>query len=97
MQLAGKLPDQQISSRQDRHRCHHLGTVRHAAIALTAKGCARGPPPAADSPGVPTLADVDALAQTVPGRYVLAHMPPSAQAERLDGDALMGAGIVGAT
>jgi hypothetical protein len=46
---------------------------------------------------VPTLADVDALAQTVPGRYVLAHMPPSAQAERLDGDALMGAGIVGAT
>ena len=38
------------------------------------------------------LADLDALAQTAPGRYVLAHMPPSAQAVRLAGDPLMGLG-----
>lgn len=48
--------------------------------------------PAAGSLAVLTLADLDALAQTAPGRYVLAHMPPSAQAVRLAGDALMGLG-----
>ena len=48
--------------------------------------------PAAGSLGVLMLADLDALAQTAPGRYVLAHMPPSAQALRLAGDALMGLG-----
>ena len=37
---------------------------------------------AAGSLAVLTLADLDALAQTAPGRYVLAHMPPSAQAVR---------------
>jgi len=39
-----------------------------------------------------TLADLDVLVHTAPGRYVLAHMPPSAQAVRLAGDALMGLG-----
>jgi len=48
--------------------------------------------PAAGSLGVLMLADLDALAQTAPGRYVLAHMPPSAQAVRLTGDALIGLG-----
>jgi len=48
--------------------------------------------PAAGSLGVLMLADLDALAQTAPGRYVLAHMPPSAQAVRLAGDALIGLG-----
>ena len=48
--------------------------------------------PVAGSVAVLTLADLDALAQTAPGRYVLAHMPPSAQAVRLAGDALMGLG-----
>lgn len=94
MQLVGKLLDHQVSSRQDRRRCHHLGTVWHAAMALTIKGCARGPHRASRSrlARVLTLADVHALAQTVPGRYVLAHMPPSAQAQRLAGDALTGSG-----
>jgi hypothetical protein len=36
------------------------------------------------------MADLDALAATRRGRYVLAHMPPSAQALRLAGDTLMG-------
>jgi hypothetical protein len=47
--------------------------------------------PAAGSPCSrwPTL---DALAKTAPGRQVLAHMPPSAQAVRLAGDVLMGLG-----
>ena len=49
--------------------------------------------PAAGSLAVLTLADLDALAQTPRGRYVLAHMPPSAQAVRLAGDALMGLGV----
>ena len=48
--------------------------------------------PAAGSLAVLTLADLDALAQTAPGRYVLARMPPSAQAVRLVGDAVMGLG-----
>ena len=48
--------------------------------------------PVAGSVAVLTLADLDALAQTAPGQYVLAHMPPSAQAVRLVGDALMGLG-----
>ena len=36
------------------------------------------------------LADLGALARTRPGQYVLDHMPPSAQAVRLAGDAVMG-------
>jgi hypothetical protein len=48
--------------------------------------------PVAGSLAVLTLADLDQLATTRPGRYVLAHMPPSAQAVRLAGDALMGLG-----
>ena len=48
--------------------------------------------PVAGSLAVLTTADLDALAATRPGRYVLAHMPPSAQAVRLAGDALMGLG-----
>jgi hypothetical protein len=48
--------------------------------------------PVAGSLAVITLADLDALARTAPGRYVLAHMPPSAQAVRLAGDALMARG-----
>jgi hypothetical protein len=48
--------------------------------------------PVCGSLAVLTLADLDALAQTAPGRYVLAHMPPSARAVRLDGDALMDLG-----
>ncbi len=38
------------------------------------------------------LADLDALARTRRGAYVLEHMPSSAQAVRLAGDALMGWG-----
>ena len=45
----------------------------------------RFPQPA--RPGCLTLADLDALAQTIPGRYVLAHIPPSAQSVPLAGDA----------
>ena len=48
--------------------------------------------PVAGSLAVLSLADLDALATTRPGRYMLAHMPPSAQAVRLAGDALMGLG-----
>jgi hypothetical protein len=48
--------------------------------------------PVVGSLAVFTLADLDALARTSRGRYVLAHMPPSAQAVRLAGDALMGLG-----
>ena len=48
--------------------------------------------PVAGSLAVLTLADLDGLAHTGPGRYVLAHMPPSAQTVRLAGDALMGLG-----
>ena len=48
--------------------------------------------PAVGSLAVLTLADLDGLALSAAGRYVLAHMPPSAQAVRLAGDALMGAG-----
>ena len=48
--------------------------------------------PAAGSLAALSLADLDPLAATRPGRYVLAHMPPSAQAVRLAGDALMGLG-----
>lgn len=48
--------------------------------------------PVAGSAAVLSLADLDALARTRRGRYVLAHMPPSAQGVRLAGDALMGLG-----
>ncbi len=48
--------------------------------------------PIASSAAVLVLADLDALARTRRGRYVLAHMPPSAQAVRIAGDALMGIG-----
>ena len=48
--------------------------------------------PIAGSAAVLALADLDALARTKRGRYVLAHMPPAAQAFRLAGDALMGFG-----
>lgn len=48
--------------------------------------------PIAGSAAVLAMADLDALARTRRGRYVLAHMPPSAQAARLAGDALMGFG-----
>ncbi len=46
--------------------------------------------PAVGSVAVLALADLDGLARTRRGRYVLAHMPPSATAVRLAGDALMG-------
>src|SRR5262245_18270979 len=48
--------------------------------------------PLAGSAAVFRFADLDALARTGCGRYVLAHMPPSAQAVRLARDALMGLG-----
>jgi len=48
--------------------------------------------PAAASCVVLALADLDRLSRTRRGRYVLAHMPLSAQAVRLAGDALMGLG-----
>jgi len=48
--------------------------------------------PVAGSAAVLGTADLDALARTRRGRYVLSHMPPSAQAVRLAGDALMGFG-----
>jgi hypothetical protein len=48
--------------------------------------------PVAGSAAVLGLADLDGLSRTRRGRYVLAHMPPSAQAVRLAGDALMGLG-----
>jgi hypothetical protein len=48
--------------------------------------------PVAGSVAVLALADLDALARTRRGKYVLVHMPPSAQAVRLAGDVLMGIG-----
>lgn len=48
--------------------------------------------PVAGSIAVLSLADLDALAKTRRGQYVLAYMPPSAQAVRLAGDVLMGWG-----
>ena len=48
--------------------------------------------PIAGSAAVLAMGDLDALARTRRGRYVLAHMPPAAQAARLAGDALMGFG-----
>jgi hypothetical protein len=48
--------------------------------------------PIAGSVAVLALADLDAVARTRRGRYVLAHMPPTAQAARLAGDILMGFG-----
>ena len=48
--------------------------------------------PLAGSAALLRFADLDALARTGRGRYVLAHMPPSAQALRLAGDAMMGLG-----
>jgi hypothetical protein len=52
--------------------------------------------PVAGSLAVLGQADLDALAQTRRGRYVLALMPVSAQVVRLAADALMGLGHVGA-
>lgn len=46
----------------------------------------------AGSAAVLSMADLDALTRTRHGRYALEHMPPSAQAMRLAGDALMGFG-----
>ena len=48
--------------------------------------------PVAGSAAVLWLADLEALERTRRGRYVLTHMPPSAQAVRLAGDAVMGLG-----
>ena len=48
--------------------------------------------PVAGSLAVLSQADLDPLATSRPGRYMLAHMPPAAQAVRLAGDALMGLG-----
>src|SRR5262245_64695465 len=48
--------------------------------------------PVAGSAAVLGLADLDGLSRTRRGRYVMAHMPPSAQAVRLAGDAMMGFG-----
>lgn len=48
--------------------------------------------PVAGSAAVLGLADLDNLTRTRRGRYVLAHMPPSAQAVRMAGDAVMGVG-----
>jgi len=48
--------------------------------------------PLAASAVVLSVADLDRLSRTRRARYVLAHMPPSAQALRLAGDALMGLG-----
>ena len=48
--------------------------------------------PMVGSAAVFGLADLDGLTRTRRGRYILAHMPPSAQAVRLAGDTLMGVG-----
>lgn len=48
--------------------------------------------PLAGSLAVLSLADLDALAKTARGQYVLRHMPPAAQAVRLAGDVVMGMG-----
>jgi hypothetical protein len=50
---------------------------------------ARWVPALAGSAAVLAFADVEALADTRRGRYVLAHMPPAAQAVRLAGDTVM--------
>ena len=94
MQLAGKILVHQV------HPVKITADVTASAVSNTLLW--RGRPkaalavrivlPAAGSLAVLTLADLDALAQTAPGRYVLAHMPPSAQAVRLAGDAVMGLG-----
>ena len=52
----------------------------------------RGALPVAGSVAVLSLADLDALARTRRGRWVRVHMPPSAQAVRLVGDAVMAVG-----
>jgi hypothetical protein len=49
--------------------------------------------PAASSVAVLGFADLDAVARTRRGRYVLAHMPPAAQVTRVAGDALMGLAV----
>ena len=46
----------------------------------------------AGSAAVLSMANLDTLAKTRRGQYVLEHMPPSAQAIRLAGDTLMGFG-----
>lgn len=46
--------------------------------------------PVVSSAAILGFADLDAVARTRRGRYVLAHMPPAAQVTRLAGDALMG-------
>jgi hypothetical protein len=48
--------------------------------------------PVAGSLAVMRLADLETLAKSRRGQYVLAHMPGSAQAVRLAGDVLMGLG-----
>jgi hypothetical protein len=48
--------------------------------------------PVAGSTAVLGLADLGALTRTRRGQYVIDHMPPSAQAVRLAGDAVMGFG-----
>jgi hypothetical protein len=48
--------------------------------------------PVAGSALVLRYADVEALAETPRGRYVLDHMPPAATALRLAGDTVMAAG-----
>jgi hypothetical protein len=48
--------------------------------------------PLAGSAAVLSLADLERLAHTRRGQYVLTQMPPTAQAVRLAGDALMGLG-----
>lgn len=48
--------------------------------------------PVAGSVIVLSLADLDALARTRRGRWVRAHMPRSAEAVRLGGDAVMAVG-----
>ena len=48
--------------------------------------------PVTSSLAVLGLADHEALAATAQGRYVRAHMPPSAQALRLAGDSVMARG-----
>lgn len=62
---------------------------RERPVAALALRCAV---PIASSAAVLGLADLDALSRTRRGRYVLAHMPPAAQAARLAGDAIMGIG-----
>lgn len=68
--------------------------IERLAVAGTAEACAPGARAAAlaGSAAVLGLADLDALAATRRGRYVCTHMPASAQAVRLAGDALMGLG-----